>query len=72
MGFADDTANGLLVPVIRVADKKGLVEIAKETASTAEIPGRLILHGSAACSTPRTIQLPKGPHSKPGSRSVAW
>jgi pyruvate dehydrogenase E2 component (dihydrolipoamide acetyltransferase) len=30
IGFAADTPNGLVVPVIRDADKKGLVEIAKE------------------------------------------
>ncbi|AXE91980.1 MULTISPECIES: dihydrolipoyllysine-residue acetyltransferase [Paraburkholderia] len=30
VGFAADTPNGLVVPVIRDADKKGLVEIAKE------------------------------------------
>ncbi|WP_354163714.1 dihydrolipoyllysine-residue acetyltransferase [Burkholderia sp. 567] len=32
VGFAADTPNGLVVPVIRDADKKGLVDIAKETA----------------------------------------
>lgn len=32
IGFAADTPNGLVVPVIRDADKKGLVEIAKEMA----------------------------------------
>jgi pyruvate dehydrogenase E2 component (dihydrolipoamide acetyltransferase) len=32
VGFAADTPNGLVVPVIRDADKKGLVEIAKEMA----------------------------------------
>ncbi|RKT10284.1 pyruvate dehydrogenase E2 component (dihydrolipoamide acetyltransferase) [Paraburkholderia sp. RAU2J] len=30
VGFAADTPNGLVVPVIRDADRKGLVEIAKE------------------------------------------
>ncbi|WDD94582.1 dihydrolipoyllysine-residue acetyltransferase [Burkholderia sp. FERM BP-3421] len=30
VGFAADTPNGLMVPVIRDADKKGLVDIAKE------------------------------------------
>lgn len=30
VGFAADTPNGLVVPVIRDADKKGLIEIAKE------------------------------------------
>ncbi|MEA3118142.1 MAG: hypothetical protein QOI13_1412 [Paraburkholderia sp.] len=30
IGFAADTPNGLVVPVIRDADKKGLIEIAKE------------------------------------------
>ncbi len=30
IGFAADTPNGLMVPVIRDADKKGLVDIAKE------------------------------------------
>jgi pyruvate dehydrogenase E2 component (dihydrolipoamide acetyltransferase) len=30
IGFAADTPNGLVVPVIRDADRKGLVEIAKE------------------------------------------
>ena len=32
VGFAADTPNGLMVPVIRDADKKGLVDIAKEMA----------------------------------------
>ncbi|MBB2928992.1 pyruvate dehydrogenase E2 component (dihydrolipoamide acetyltransferase) [Paraburkholderia silvatlantica] len=32
IGFAADTPNGLVVPVIRDADKKGLVDIAKEIA----------------------------------------
>ncbi len=32
VGFAADTPNGLVVPVIRDADKKGLVDIAKEMA----------------------------------------
>ncbi len=35
IGFAADTPNGLLVPVIRNADQKGLAEIAKETAALA-------------------------------------
>ncbi len=30
IGFAADTPNGLVVPVIRDADKKGVIEIAKE------------------------------------------
>src|SRR6185295_3982958 len=30
IGFAADTPNGLVVPVIRDADRKGVVEIAKE------------------------------------------
>ena len=32
VGFAADTPNGLVVPVIRDCDKKGLIEIAKEMA----------------------------------------
>jgi pyruvate dehydrogenase E2 component (dihydrolipoamide acetyltransferase) len=32
IGFAADTPNGLMVPVIRDCDKKGLIEIAKEMA----------------------------------------
>jgi pyruvate dehydrogenase E2 component (dihydrolipoamide acetyltransferase) len=35
LGFAADTPNGLLVPVIRDVDKKGIVEIAAETAALA-------------------------------------
>jgi pyruvate dehydrogenase E2 component (dihydrolipoamide acetyltransferase) len=35
LGFAADTPNGLLVPVIRDVDKKGLVELAVETAALA-------------------------------------
>jgi pyruvate dehydrogenase E2 component (dihydrolipoamide acetyltransferase) len=31
IGFAADTPNGLMVPVIRDADKKGVIEIANET-----------------------------------------
>jgi pyruvate dehydrogenase E2 component (dihydrolipoamide acetyltransferase) len=35
LGFAADTPNGLLVPVIRDVDKKGIVEIAAETSALA-------------------------------------
>jgi len=35
IGFAADTPNGLVVPVIRDADRKGLAEIARETADLA-------------------------------------
>ena len=35
IGFAADTPNGLVVPVIRDADKKGVIEIAKETSELA-------------------------------------
>jgi pyruvate dehydrogenase E2 component (dihydrolipoamide acetyltransferase) len=35
IGFAADTPNGLVVPVIKDADKKGIVEIAKETGELA-------------------------------------
>ena len=36
IGFAADTPNGLMVPVIRDADRKGVVEIARETAELAK------------------------------------
>jgi pyruvate dehydrogenase E2 component (dihydrolipoamide acetyltransferase) len=35
IGFAADTPNGLVVPVIRNADQKGVIEIAKETSDLA-------------------------------------
>lgn len=35
IGFAADTPNGLVVPVIRDADKKGVLQIAQETAELA-------------------------------------
>ena len=35
IGFAADTPNGLLVPVIKDADKKGVLEIARETGELA-------------------------------------
>jgi pyruvate dehydrogenase E2 component (dihydrolipoamide acetyltransferase) len=35
LGFAADTPQGLVVPVIRDADKKGIVDIARETAELA-------------------------------------
>jgi pyruvate dehydrogenase E2 component (dihydrolipoamide acetyltransferase) len=35
IGFAADTPNGLMVPVIRDADRKGLADIARETADLA-------------------------------------
>ena len=35
IGFAADTPNGLVVPVVRDADKKGVLEIAQETAALA-------------------------------------
>nr|WKF56471.1 Dihydrolipoyllysine-residue acetyltransferase component of pyruvate dehydrogenase complex [Paraburkholderia busanensis] len=37
IGFAADTPNGLVVPVIRDADKKGLIEIAKEMAELSKL-----------------------------------
>ncbi|MBN8728352.1 MAG: dihydrolipoyllysine-residue acetyltransferase [Xanthomonadales bacterium] len=36
VGFAADTPNGLVVPVIRDADSKGVIEIATETATLAK------------------------------------
>jgi len=36
IGFAADTPNGLVVPVLKDADKKGLSEIAKETSELAK------------------------------------
>jgi len=35
IGFAADTPNGLVVPVVRNADQKGIVEIARETSELA-------------------------------------
>lgn len=35
IGFAADTPNGLVVPVIRDADRKGILELAKETSDLA-------------------------------------
>ncbi len=37
IGFAADTPNGLVVPVIRDADQKGVVEIAKEMGELAKL-----------------------------------
>lgn len=37
IGFAADTPNGLVVPVIREADKKGLIEIAKEMSELSKL-----------------------------------
>jgi pyruvate dehydrogenase E2 component (dihydrolipoamide acetyltransferase) len=37
IGFAADTPNGLVVPVIRDADKKGIVEITKEMTELAKL-----------------------------------
>jgi len=37
IGFAADTPNGLVVPVVRDADKKGIFEIAKETGELAKL-----------------------------------
>jgi pyruvate dehydrogenase E2 component (dihydrolipoamide acetyltransferase) len=36
IGFAADTPNGLMVPVLRDADKKGVFEIARETSELAK------------------------------------
>jgi len=36
IGFAADTPNGLVVPVVRDADKKGIVALAQETAELAK------------------------------------
>ena len=35
MGFAADTPNGLVVPVVRDADRKGVLELARETSALA-------------------------------------
>ncbi len=35
IGFAADTPNGLVVPVVRDADRKGVIELARETAALA-------------------------------------
>jgi pyruvate dehydrogenase E2 component (dihydrolipoamide acetyltransferase) len=35
IGFAADTPNGLVVPVVKAADQKGVIEIAKETSDLA-------------------------------------
>ncbi|VVD88546.1 dihydrolipoyllysine-residue acetyltransferase [Pandoraea anhela] len=37
IGFAADTPNGLVVPVVRDADKKGVFEIARETSELAKL-----------------------------------
>jgi len=37
IGFAADTPNGLVVPVIRDADKKGVLELARETSEMAAL-----------------------------------
>ncbi|GAB3628261.1 dihydrolipoyllysine-residue acetyltransferase [Pandoraea terrae] len=37
IGFAADTPNGLVVPVVRDADKKGVFEIARETGELAKL-----------------------------------
>ena len=37
IGFAADTPNGLVVPVIRDADKKGLIDIAKEMSQLSKL-----------------------------------
>ena len=37
IGFAADTPNGLVVPVVKNADKKGVFEIAKETGELAKL-----------------------------------
>ena len=37
IGFAADTPNGLVVPVIRDADRKGVLELATETAALAKV-----------------------------------
>uniref|UniRef100_A0A0U1PAX7 Dihydrolipoyllysine-residue acetyltransferase component of pyruvate dehydrogenase complex n=1 Tax=Mizugakiibacter sediminis TaxID=1475481 RepID=A0A0U1PAX7_9GAMM len=37
IGFAADTPNGLVVPVIRDADRKGVLELARETAELAAL-----------------------------------
>ncbi|GAA4340356.1 dihydrolipoyllysine-residue acetyltransferase [Pigmentiphaga soli] len=36
IGFAADTPNGLVVPVVRDADRKGVIEIARETSELAK------------------------------------
>jgi pyruvate dehydrogenase E2 component (dihydrolipoamide acetyltransferase) len=36
IGFAADTPNGLVVPVVREADRKGILELASETAALAK------------------------------------
>ena len=40
IGFAADTPNGLVVPVVHDADKKGVLEIARETGRPLEESAR--------------------------------
>ena len=44
LGFAADTPNGLVVPVVRDADRKGLLEIARESAELAGQSARREAH----------------------------
>ena len=49
IGFAADTPNGLVVPVIKDADKKGVIDIAQET-------GALAAKAAMASSSPTDMQ----------------
>src|SRR3546814_14572819 len=59
IGFAADTLNGLVVPVVRDCDRKGVMEIAAETGELA-----------AKAREGQPGQAPRGggcfPHSPPG------
>ena len=49
IGFAADTPDGLVVPVVRDADKKGVLEIARETRRPLEKGARRETRHAATC-----------------------
>jgi pyruvate dehydrogenase E2 component (dihydrolipoamide acetyltransferase) len=75
IGFAADTPQGLMVPVIRDADRKGVVEIAKEMAELAKLArdGKL---KPARCKAPRSRSrvsaASAGPISRRSSTRRKW
>ena len=80
IGFAADTPNGLVVPVIRDADKKGVVDIAKEMGELAKLArdgklkpdqmqgGTFTISSASAASAARTSRRSS---TRPRSRSWA-
>ena len=75
IGFAADTPNGLVVPVIRDADKKGILQIAQEMTDLSRRPATARSRRPtcrAAASRSRRWAASAAPRSRPSSMRPKW